>query len=239
MQKNDKKHDNSSNCRVCKYTLIACMFMAAGCTQQPLTRQAPTRIKLTDSYLHAEQNHDFHKAELMKAAEDVLTGMHFTIEKADVENGIIRTRPLPGAQFFELWRSDNVGADNAFAANLHTIRRTVTLNITQQNLPGDDRRHNELQIGCDVHVQRLSLPTRQVSSSARVYGMFSRSSPSLQKLQLTPQQKKQMEWIDLGRDSQLEAEILKRIETQILRHTSHVPGVIYGNLRLQTMESKT
>lgn len=213
-----------------KYILITFVLMSAGCSQQHLARQAPTRIKLTDSYLHAEQSHDFHKAELMDLAKDVLTEMYFTIEKADMHNGLIRTRPLPGAQFFEFWRSDNIGARNTLAANLHTIRRTVTLDINQQNTPGDERRNIELRINCDVHVQRLSLPVRQASSSANVYGIFSQSSPSLQRLKLDPVQAKQTEWIDLGRDSQLEAEILKRIKTQILRQTNH---------RLQTTENKT
>jgi hypothetical protein len=218
-----------------KYILITFTLLAAGCRQLPeqrLTTQtpAPTRIKLTDSYLHAEQSNDFHKAELMDLAEGVLVKMYFTIEKADIHNGLIRTRPLPGAQFFEFWRSDNIGARNTLEANLHTIRRTVTLNISQQNPPGDDRHRNEFRIDCEVNVQRLSLPVRQASSSANVYGIFSQSSPSLQRLKLNPEQKKQMEWIDLGRDSQLEEEILKRIKTQILRQTNH---------KLQTTENKT
>ena len=230
MQNNRKKHENSSKCLVCKCTFIVCMFITVGCTKQTSTRQAQTRIKLTDSYRHAEQSHDFHKAELMKAAEDVLTEMHFTIEKADVDNGIIRTRPLPGAQFFEFWRSDNVGIRNTIAANLHSIRRTVTLNISQQKLPGDDRYHDELQMDCDVHVQRLSLPERQVNSSTRIYGIFSQSSPSLQRLQLNPEQAKQTEWIDLGSDPQLEAEILKRIGIQLKQQAKH---------QLQTTENTT
>ena len=162
------------------------------------------------------------KAEVVQAAEDVLGRMHFVIDKADPEQGIVRTKPLSGAQFFELWRSDNVGADNTLAANLHTIRRTVTLDVSQQDM--------ELQIDCKVHAQRLSLPERQVGSSARVYGMFSRSSPLLQRLELNPEQKEKMAWIDLGRDSQLEVEILKRIETQIVRRTKHW---------LQTTENET
>jgi hypothetical protein len=219
MQKNDNKHENSSKCRICKYTLMVCMFMAVGCTQQ---NSSLPRLKMQGNHLYVEADQDINTADIMKVSEDVLAGMHFTIEKADVRCSLIRTRPLPGAQFFEFWRSDNVGADNTLAANLHTIRRTVTLDISRQN--------NELCVGCDVHVQRLSLPERQVGSSARVYGMFSRSSPSLQRLQLNPEQAKQIEWIDLGSDPQLEAEILKRIETQIIQQTNH---------RLQTMENQT
>jgi len=184
--------------------------MAAGCTQQT---SAPPRVKVQDNTLYVERDQGFGTADFMEVAEDVLAKMYFTIEKADVQSGLIRTRPLPGAQFFEFWRSDNVGADNTLAANLHTIRRTVTLDISQQD--------EELRIGCEVQAQKLSLPERQVSSSARVYGMFSLSSPSLQRLKLNPEQKKQMAWTDLGRDTRLEAEILKRIETGIVRLSNH------------------
>jgi len=219
MQKKEKKHKYRSDYRLCKYTLITFALVATGCAHQT---SAPIRIKLMDSYLHAEQSQDIGKAELMRLVKDVLAEMYFTIEKADLQAGLIRTRPLPGAQFFEFWRSDNVGPGNAFAANLHTIRRTATLYLTRQGM--------ELSIRCEVHAQRLSLPERQVSSSARIYGMFSRSSRSLQRLQLNPEQAEKMAWIDLGRDSQLEAEIIKRIETQIIQRT---------NYRSRTTENKT
>jgi hypothetical protein len=88
---------------------------------------------------------DIGNAEAMEIAEDVLAKMHFTIEKADEQNGFIKTRPLPGAQFFEFWRSDNVGADNSLQANLHTIRKTVEIDIST--------RDKELCIGCNVQVQ--------------------------------------------------------------------------------------
>ena len=200
----------------CTYALLACALVPAGCTRQS---PAPVVVKVTDGALHIGQGR---VANAMEVAEGVLVGMYFTIEKSDARSGIIRTRPLPGAQFFEFWRSDNIGADNTLAANIHTIRRTVTIDISQQG--------RQLRIGCNVHVQRMSIPERQVSSSARVYGMFSTSSRSLQRLQLNPEQKKQMAWIDLGPDPLLEAEILKRIKAQIIRRTNHL---------LHTTESKT
>jgi hypothetical protein len=219
MQKNEKKHEHYKTCRLCKYTLMAFMLTAAGCAPQT---SAPPRIMVQDNDLYVEADQDISSADIMEAAEDVLAGMYFTIEKADLQNGVIRTRPLPGAQFFEFWRSDNVGAKNTLAANLHTLRRTVTLDISQQN--------DELRTNCDVHVQRLSLPERQVNSSTRIYGIFSQSSPSLQRLQLNPEQAKQVEWIDLGRDPQLEAEILKRIEIKLIQQAKH---------QLQTTENTT
>ena len=208
MQQNRKRQKGKYTKNFYAYVLLTYALMLAGCAQQP---SPPLVVKVQDGTLHVEQNRRVGTADMMEVAEDILAGMHFTIEKADVQSGLIRTRPLSGAQFFEFWRSDNVGADNTLAANLHTIRRTVILDISQQDW--------ELHIGCEVQAQRLSLPQRQVISSARVYGMFSQSSRSLQKLKLNPEQKKEMAWIDLGRDSRLEAEILKRIEAKIVRQT--------------------
>jgi hypothetical protein len=201
---------------LCKYALITFAVMAAGCTQQT---SVPSSAKLPDENLYVKQDKESKTAYLMKVAEDVLAEMHFAIEKADVRNGLIRTRPLPGAQFFEFWRNDNVGIDNAIAANIHTIRRIVTIDINQQG--------PQIHIVCEVHTQRLSLPERPVNSSTGVYGMFSQSSPLLQRLILNPEQAKRMTWIDLGRDSRLEVEIIKRIETRIQRQASQ---------RLQTLE---
>ena len=150
----------------------------------------------------------------MEIAEDVLAKMHFTIEKADAERGFIRTRPLAGAQFFEFWRSDNVGASNWLESNLHSIRRVVELNMSEQD-KGPPQSGNRLCINCDVQKYRLSMPEHQVSSSARAYKMFSESNPALQNLRLNPEQKAGMAWIDLGKDRQLAAEILKRISSML------------------------
>jgi hypothetical protein len=165
------------------------------------------------------------KLEAMEIAEDVLAKMHFTIEKADAETatagidtrswrGFIRTRPLAGAQFFEFWRSDNAGADNWLESNLHSIRRVVELNMSEQD-EGPPQSGNRLCINCDVQKYRLSMPEHQVSSSARAYEMFSESNPALQNLRLNPEQKAGMAWIDLGKDRQLATEILERIKQQI------------------------
>ena len=209
MQKNEKKQEHRSTYRLCMYTLMTFALIAAGCAQQPPARPG---VKVQDNTLYIEQSRGIGKADTMDVAEDILAEMHFTIEKADIDSGVIRTRPLPGAQFFEFWRSDNVGGENSLAANLHTIRRTVELNISQ--------RDGELCLGCDVRVQRLSIPERQLSSSFRVYQLFSESNPSLQRLTLNPEQQEEMAWIDLDNDTRLAAEILKRIEARIVRRTS-------------------
>ena len=154
------------------------------------------------------------KAEAMQIAQDVLAKMHFTIDKADLDTGVIRTRPLPGAQFFEFWRSDNVGAFNAVEANLHSIRRTAKIDITQKTEDGRHKTKDARQssvlcpltsvfcVSCDVQVQRLSLPAQHQLSNKP--GQLTQTTGA--------------QWIDLGQDTKLATEILKRIEQRATRH---------------------
>jgi hypothetical protein len=202
MQKDKIIHKYISIAHLCAYAILMGILALAGCAKK-YQRQTTEQIHVSD----------IDKAETMELAEDVLAQLHFTIDKADFDCGLIRTRPLPGAQFFEFWRGDNVGGDNNLLANLHTIRRTVELDISQQE--------NKICIGCHVKVQRLSMPEREITSSARAYEMFSRSSPSLQRLTLNPEQAKATTWVDLGSDMLLATEILKRIEERIQYQISH------------------
>jgi len=198
MHKSNRKQQDKTTSDLCAYALMTCALVLTGCARQ---QQYETVEQLCVP--------DFDKLEAMQIAEDVLCRMHFAIEKADADTGLIKSRPLPGAQFFEFWRSDNVGVFNAAEANLHSVRRVVELNIHQEN--------EGLSIACDVQVQRLSLPEHQVSSSARAYRMFSESSPSMQKLKVTPEQKTGMAWISLGKDTKLATEILQRIERRLAK----------------------
>ncbi len=152
---------------------------------------------------------DLNKAWAMRMAEDVLGEMHFSVAKSDSEQGLIRTRPLAGAQFFEFWRKDNVGSFNRAEANLHSIRRTVEVDVTQEE--------GRLCVGCNVSVQRLNLPERVLHGRGQSYEMLSVSSSDVQKLKLDEEQRRLMTWVDLGRDELLETEILRRIEKKIAR----------------------
>ncbi len=195
-RKNTREHKSTTIFYA--YALTACVVMLSGC--------AGTQRHETVEQIRIE-NADILQA--MEIAEDVLAEMHFTIDKADAKSGYIRTKPLSGGQFFEFWRCDNIGADSSLASNLHTIRRTVELEVVR---PGED-----LIIDCNVHVQRLSLPERDITSSARVYQMFSRSKESLQRLKLNSYQERNLAWIDLGKDERLTTEILRRIENRAQR----------------------
>jgi len=152
------------------------------------------------------------RAEVVQAAGEVLTRMHFAIEKLDAEQGLVRTRPLRGAQFFEFWRSDNASVYDWAEANLQSVRRSVELRVRPEdaNTPG-------LCVECTVSVQRLSLPPNEVAGTSEAYRIHSASMPTLQRIEVSPQQQRAMTWIDLGQDPDLAARILARVERRLKR----------------------
>lgn len=172
-------------------TLMLCL---AGC--------AENRYNLTTDQLCVSATT---KETAMAAAEDVLAKMHFTIEKLDVESGLIKTYPLSGAQTFEFWRKDSVGSFNRTEADLQSIRRTVELNISDKA--------GELCINCIATTQRLSYSQGQIADEG--YATVVETRRSVEKLLPASRQKSNITWIDLGRDNQLETEIIKRIESHL------------------------
>ena len=212
MQQNNKKYKditNSFSCTLCASMLLSAAFILAGCAVPGTPHGEQQAIATKQIPMPDSSAAGISKAQAMEIVEDVLARMHFVIDKEDVDTGYIKTRPLEGAQFFEFWRSDNVGAENWLYGNLHSIRRTVEVNISRSG--------SEPDIDCNVRIERLSLPERQVTSSARAYMMFSSSTTVIQSLRLHPEQARDMTWIDLGEDSELEREIIKRISSTINR----------------------
>jgi hypothetical protein len=184
----------------CLLSAVFCLFVLSSCAKEQ-------QIEIADKGICVA---GLDKPAVMQVAEDVLAEMHFAIEKSDANNGLIRTHPLSGAQFFEFWRSDNVGTFNSAEANLHSIRRIVEIRIGQKD--------KDVSVNCVVKVERLSLPEQEVSSSSRAYQMFSTSTSAMQKIRFSLQQQAGMAWVDLGQDKPLEAKILKRISLMLDAH---------------------
>lgn len=196
MHSKQKMKDRIAALRLCCVVGVFGAFGLAGCAAHPGAPGPPVEqplcLKSADT------------AQVMEVAEGILGRMYFTVEKADLEHGYMRTKPLAGGQFFEIWRQDNRTAAAALRSNLHSVERVVELKFAQQN--------GETCVWCDVYLRRLSLPERRVHSTTGAYTLFSRGSPALLKLQLSPEQKEAMTWVELGQDKQLEAEILSRID---------------------------
>lgn len=148
----------------------------------------------------------------MERVEKVLLRMNFVVVKADPTIGYMLTKPLPGGQFFEIWRKDNRDGYSRAMANLHSIRRTAELNFAQRN--------EQLCIDCNVTIERLSIPEKEIDSSAKAYSMFSSSNESTSSLTLNPEQEKRMGWVDVGRDNNLEKCILDKIHKEFTKKKS-------------------
>jgi hypothetical protein len=176
--------------------LLTCslLFLLAGCAQNKYT-------KTIDQLCPPAAN----KTTAMTTAEQVLAEMHFSIEKFDVNAGYIRTTPLSGAQSFEFWRADSVGSFNRTEADMQSIRRAVEINISEQA--------GQVCIDCRATTQRLSLPQSQVATDQQT--VMANQQNDAKNPKLSHEQKKAPTWTDLGRDNQLETEILKRIEKQL------------------------
>lgn len=173
---------------------VLCLLSFAGCAQN---KYATTIDRLCPTTAN--------KAQVMSVAEQVLAEMHFDIEKYDVNAGYIRTTPLSGGQSLEFWRTDNVGAFNQTEADLQSLRRTVEINISEQI--------GQLCINCTATTQRLSLPQSQIATDQQTVMAYQQQNARYFKS--NRDQKLTQTWTDLGRDNQLETEILKRIEKQL------------------------
>ena len=181
--------------QVMAWTLFTLVCFISGCTEKQTIAPEPRCLSGVDI------------PSAMRASELVLVGMDFVIDKEDPNLNLITTKPLAGGQFFELWRKDNVGGYNRAQASLHSIQRTVELgfNITQ----------GHVCISCVVKRERLSIPEKQIDSTASSYSIFSNSNESMQRLTLNAEQESKMQWIDLGRDNRLETVILDKIDKKI------------------------
>ena len=144
----------------------------------------------------------------METARTVLDRMQFTMQKYDVEARYIRTRPLSGAQFFQVWRQDNASAYTSAEANLKSLRRIVEMQITPDA--------NRTCIECRVYVQQLSIPEEPVEGVLRMAGSYTKSSSSNQTLRLEGDQLEEMEWLDKGLDRALEKKILDKIKQEMV-----------------------
>lgn len=171
--------------------------LVAGCARQQLRSEPAQAVAIAD--VTTDQ--------AIEAAETTLRRMHFVVDKADAKAGVVRTLPLTGGQFFEFWRSDNVGAASTLEANLQTLRRSVRVDLFEAD--------GQVHIQCTTRVQRLSLPENEVASVSQTYRIHSKSKSATQRIDLHPSQREAMQWIELGEDPGLAAEILRRIVRNI------------------------
>lgn len=185
--------------------LCCCVLVGlVGCAGQ--TYYADLDESQTLTFASADAN------EAMAAAEKILRQMHFTVSQMDATTGTLTTNPLLGAQFFEFWRKDAANSTRLAESSLHTLRRTVMLEFSEED--------TGTSAECRVLTERLSVPNRQVAGHSSAYGVLTESSASMPTLRLSESQKENMAWVPLGHDPDLAQFILFHIETELTRFAS-------------------
>ncbi len=188
--------------------LLLATGLGMGCASRPAARWSEPNVPAGPVQIICEDG--VTRAEVVRVAEYVLTRMQFSIEKLDAEQGLVRTRPLRGAQLFEFWRSDNVSAYDYAEAGLESMRRIVELRVKPEDGGG-----GRLCVECTVAAQRLSLPANEVTGVSAAYGIYTRNTPTLQRVAVNQPARRGMAWVDLGPDPALAARILERIDKRL------------------------
>jgi hypothetical protein len=193
--------------------------LLAGCTsakKPPSTNPAPaTRTispddpRLADADFwwsqpaHVSVRGDFDP--LWSAAERCLKDLFFEIDRRDWRSGVLSTRPLISAQWFEPWRGDVASSHARTSSTLATERRTVRIEfVTLIDGMWEARPR--------VLVEREAVVERQITSSAMTRGAFSRRS-----LRGSLEADRGIElpdryWYAVGRDPALERQLAARMQ---------------------------
>ena len=132
---------------------------------------------------------------------------HFEIDRQDRRAGVITTKPMISSQFFEPWRNELKTADAVAESSLSTVRRTVTINITETS--------GQYSATPSVRVERLSRRGRRVTNTAQFTSAF-RATPERGSMELDrgidlPSQY----WYDIGSDFALASDVSDQIARRL------------------------
>lgn len=154
----------------------------------------------------------------------------------DRNEALIVAGPTTSGQWFEPWRSDVIGPYQTLEASLHTIRRTVSIEVRPLNLPSPTAADSVVisessdttsagstptapassdagaagetyRLRVLVEKARLAAPNRQATTAVGLLGIYSARLPTIEGGRGVQTE----QWVPLGRDGLLEADLLRQI----------------------------
>jgi len=170
------------------YLLISLVFVGLGCSNRV---RVPVKQPVCVSSTDVEA--------VMENCSSALMQFGFVVEKYDTEVGYIRTRPLRGGQFFEVWRRDNVGGEKMKEASAHSIRRVAEMELRQDA--------GKICVECVVNVSRLGIDDEESLMWTKVPEMFTGGSDRL----MPNAEKEDIYWVEMGEDELLESSLLREL----------------------------
>ena len=175
--------------------ILACLL--TGCATVPIALDSEPVI------VEADLDH------LWQQCQSELKNRGFSLDQVNLRSGIIETFPLVSRQWFEFWHRDTVTAVATAEASLHTIRRSVRMELSSLE-------NSKYQLQCRVDVERLSLAPSVVSGSVQAQDVFSGTAGQIPIDSASIGKSDQNNvWIPLARDGDLEKDILTSI-TRVL-----------------------
>jgi hypothetical protein len=149
---------------------------------------------------------------LWQICSSELKNRGFTLNRVDHRSGQILTDPLTSRQWFEFWCQDVVTSEDILEASLHTLRRTIYLEIQPLE-------KGRFSLNCKAKVEKMSIERGIVGGQVRtqVFGAAGRMP-----LLTGPESpnEPQPRWIPLGRDFALEIDILQSIQQTAVENHS-------------------
>ena len=147
---------------------------------------------------------------IWQQAITVLNKSGFALDRQDYRLGVLSTQPLPGAQFIEFWKPQQVNFTDAMENTINNQRRTVRLTISK--VPG---KADFYEIGMQVLVERRSNPTEVIGGPLFVEGSgFGRNAITLQSDYAQPRGAAAV-WVPIGHDPDLERKLIDALFQRI------------------------
>ena len=146
---------------------------------------------------------------LWRQSQTELKVRGFDLDNVDRRAGVIETEPRTSSQWYEFWARDVVTWQGRAESSLHTLRRSVRLEMRADP-------DSSCRLSCRALVDREVIAPGVVSGSARANSIFAGAAGRMPTLKpLGDQQISQ--WVSLGRDNALEQDILQSITSAASR----------------------
>lgn len=170
--------------------LLALLLVAtlSGCASLP-----GRQVGVSNPVFVRANNHE----EAWERAVDVVHDYLFEIERENKLGGVLETRYKTGANLFEPWHRDSVGARNRAESTLQSIRRKAFLSVTPVE--------GGFMVGVEAH-KELEDVARAANSTGPA--TFLDNSPLQRDLNPVVGQATPSGWIPRGRDLALEQSML-------------------------------
>lgn len=166
----------------------------------------------------------------------ILRQRDFQPRFVDRNEALIIAGPTTSGQWLEPWRSDVIGPYQTLEASLHTIRRSVSIEVRPMNAASEPAivevdpppttrdagaaavasapstaGSEPYRLRVTVEKTRLAAPNRQATTAIGLLGIYSARMPTTEGLRGVREE----QWVPLGRDGLLEADLLRQISREL------------------------